>query len=231
MRHFLTLFSILLLSGLAACTSSTSGSIDQTALQQVLRSAARQEAIIDSATLADRMLSNPETLTLIDLRSADAFRKGSIEGAQRMDPPDLLSVEFSPERDLVLYDADGAVGAQVATVLRLKGVTSARHLAGGYAGWISHLTGKVEGAGEDVALARTAARRAAIACRFEGDYVAAAGLVPAAASNSAGYVPAVQPAVPPPAAASDSLGLGLGLGLGPAPEARPRGKLKIGEGC
>ena len=91
-----------------------------------------------------------------------------------------------------------------------------------------------------MAAAREAARRGAIACRFEGDCVATAGSIPKgesiAAADGGGYVPALQPTAAPtqePAAAPDDLGLGLDLGLGPAPtqKPRPRGKLKIGEGC
>jgi hypothetical protein len=100
------------------------------------------------------------------------------------------------------------------------------------------------------------AKKQAVACWFEGDYVAAAGLTVKQTTPAGGYVPPLEPVTAEAEEDSlglglgiglgpeeaqekpqeDSLGLGLGLGLGPEDaqesEAAPTtGKLKIGEGC
>jgi hypothetical protein len=92
----------------------------------------------------------------------------------------------------------------------------------------------------------------AVACRFAGDYAAAAGLVPEAPATSTAQppaadplglglglglgTPAVQPTAPATQPAADPLGLGLGLGLGTdevkdSQDKPSRGKLLIKAEC
>lgn len=225
--------ALLAIFALTGCSPRSGEPADQLALQQVLRAAVRDEMAIDAATLADRLLSNPEGLALFDLRPDAEFAQNHLETATRRGPTDLLTAELPPARDLILYDADGALAAQTAAVLRLDGHERIYYLRGGYAGWKDYLAGNGQPTDGGVQAARDQARRTAIACRFEGDYVATAGLVPRTeAAPGGGYAPTTRPATPAPAAPADSLGLGLDLGLGPEQSApRPRGRLKIGEGC
>jgi hypothetical protein len=124
----------------------------------------------------------------------------------------------------------------------------AHYLVGGYQAWTDEMYGA---AGEGTASEQ--AKKQAVACWFEGDYIAEAGL--AVKSGTGGYVPPLEPASA--GSQEDSLGLGLGIGLGPATSEEPKedslglglglglgpedaqesesssggGKLIIGEGC
>jgi len=159
---------------------------------------------------------------------------------------------------LVLYADTTAPAAQAVALLRLAG-QSAYALDGGYERWLSYTTNP-DGNCEACGAPSERAERQAVACYFQGEYVAAAGL----AVRQGGYTPPVTPVSaaekpatgksdalglglglglgpepePAPAQKADSLGLGLGLGLGPAdapkptaPEAPKKPKLIIGEGC
>ena len=146
--------------------------------------------------------------------------------------------------DILVYSDRSDKAAQLTTLLRLNDI-QAFYLIGGYSQWQDNMN-NTSGNPSSTTTAQTMAKQQAIACWFEGDYVATAGLVPkptlAAAS---GYVPPLQPAANQqvtdelglglglglgPEQPADELGLGLGLGLGPEQTA-PKGKLNIGEGC
>jgi len=248
---------------LAGCSPPGNQGADQNALDQAARAAVRMETQVQPEALSDRLIKDSGDFVLLDLRDAAEYGAGHIESAQPASLTDLVSPtgrgQLPPAKDVIVYDADGALGAQAAALLRLAGVERAYFLEGGYAGWQSHVAGPNDPTATDTAAAREAARQAAIACRFEGDYVATAGLVPQAPAGGA-YTPGTTPAQPPvQAAQTDALGLGLGLGLGPAdaapqPQAAdngsglglglglglgpadaappaPRGRLNIGEGC
>jgi rhodanese-related sulfurtransferase len=246
---------------LAGCAPTGNQGADQQALDQAARAAVRLETAVTPADLADRLVRQSGDFVLLDLRDPADYAAMHIESASTANLPELVGADARADlpsaKDVILYGADGSVGPQAAALLRLAGIERAYFLQGGYAGWLAHLTGPVEVAPGDREAAQEAAKRAAIACRFEGDYVAAAGLVPKAPAGA--YKPATTPATAPQAAGgNDGLGLGLGLGLGPAtpapagttadssglglglglglgPEgaapAPSPGRLNIGEGC
>jgi hypothetical protein len=126
-------------------------------------------------------------------------------------------------------------------------------LLGGYSYWQAYLHDPQEAGIAEMDPQQRAAYQA-VACRFAGDYVAEAGLVPegvtvqakptgaATAPDPLGLglglglgTPAVQQPAPPQPAA-DPLGLGLGLGVGSdeikeSQEKPSRGKLLIKAEC
>jgi rhodanese-related sulfurtransferase len=221
---------------LAGCSPAPSGGPDNSAgridLAQLARAAAHNELAVAPAQLADRVLARRDDHSLLDLRSAEAFAAGHIKTARHAQLLELLDPAganaLPPGRDLVVYGDDGGASAEAATLLRVAG-HNAYYLQGGYQGWQAHLHGEPPPASP-----QEAAKRAAVACWFEGDYVAAAGLVvkEGAAPAAGAYTPPLQPAAPAPAAAPDPLGLGLGLGLGPETAPAPAtGRLNVGEGC
>jgi rhodanese-related sulfurtransferase len=243
---------LLVLFATGGCSPSTGGAaIDQNALDQAARAIVRAEDRVAASELADLHIGDRSSVTVIDLRPRADFEAGHIEGASHAELTALLSPEgregVADGSRLVLVSADGTHAAQAAALLRVAGVT-AQALDGGYAAWRRLMEGGESGAAADAAAARAQAKRQAVACWFEGDYVAAAGLAvkqDAAPAATGGFVPPLQPATPAPAPAEDPLGLGLGtpgaaaaedplgLGLGVPGEAsaRPARKLKIREGC
>jgi hypothetical protein len=79
-------------------------------------------------------------------------------------------------------------------------------LLGGYNYWQAYLNDP-EAAGVAEMDPQERAAYQAVACRFAGDYVAAAGLVPETPAAAGAPAATTEPA-------ADPLGLGLGLGLG-----------------
>jgi rhodanese-related sulfurtransferase len=240
------------------CSPAPETGLSDGKLGPVARAIIRGEDRFAVADLAQALIQDRADLLLLDLRPVDAFAAEHIEGAESLPLDRLLSqaglAELPGDRRLVLYAETTAPAAQAAVLLRLAGL-DAYALEGGYRHWLDYTTNPQSAADADP---QTRAERQAVACYFEGDYVAAAGL---AVKTDGGYRPPVTPvgraeaaaksdalglglglglgpASPPepaPAAEADALGLGLGLGLGPAdapkPAAAPKGKLIIGEGC
>lgn len=235
MKALLALAAVPLLLPLGACTPTPTEGSGTTDLGQLARAVINDEYAVTPADLADRILQRREDHVLIDLRPAPAFDATHIKTAQRFDLPQLLDpagrAALPPAHALIVYAEEGGPSAQAAALLRIAGL-DAYYLQGGYRGWQNQLHGE-----PPPATPQEAAKRAAVACWFEGDYVAAAGLaVKGVASPApAAYTPPLQPATPPAAApaAPDPLGLGLDLGLGPEtkPAAPAPGRLKVGEGC
>lgn len=220
----------LLMAG--GCSPSTGGqAVDQRVLDQAARTIVRAEDRIDAPALADLIIRNRSAVVVIDLRSQTDFNTGHIEGARHGELTSLLSEDgragLADAAMPVLVSEDGSLAAQAVALLRIAGV-KAYALDGGHAAWRRLMEGDEAGWPVGAAAARAEAKRRAVACWFEGDYVAAAGLSVKQESPPAagGYVPPLAPATPAAPVAEDPLGLGLGL----APE-QPARKLKIREGC
>jgi len=228
---------------LTGCTgdSGNSSGIDQQRLDLVARAIVQKEGLISAADLADRLIVAQGAPLVMDLRNPREFAAASIRGSANADIPTLLTEsgrsELTKVPEVVLVSASGVEAAQTAALLRATGVTVSV-LQGGFEAWQRYLENP-EGAPADAGEAREMAKRQATACWFEGDYVAAAGLVVKtpddSATRSGGYVPPLEPVQAPEAPAADPLGLGLGLGLGPEDvqphRQRTRKRLRIGEGC
>ena len=244
--------SILLLA-LAGCSpQSPSGDGLQQQLATLSQGITRQQYAVQATDLADRVIKQRNDHLLIDLRSDTTQR---IKTAIVANPADLLATpgqtDLPAGRDLILVSENGGQAAQTALLLRLQG-SNAFYLDGGYQAWANAL-GNVQDKPATADEAAAMARQQAVSCWFEGDYVAAAGLVVKTPAAAKGYTPQLKPVKqgealglgldlglgPQPATqgsaqqepAGGNLGLGLGLGLGPQPAAKPRPKLLIGEGC
>jgi rhodanese-related sulfurtransferase len=215
--------TILILAGTQGCTpSGTPGSGLDNRLETVARAIVRGEDRLQIPNLAQALIERRQDLLLLDLRPAEQFEAEHIEGALNVPLTQLLSEagmqDLPDDRMLVLYADTTAPAAQATALLRLAG-HDAYALEGGFEQWLSYTT---DPAGTCAACEPATARaeRQAVACYFQGDYVAAAGL----AVRQGGYTPPVTPvggAEKPAATQADALGLGLELGLGPEPQPEP----------
>ena len=79
---------------------------------------------------------------LIDLRSEDEFRLGSIPGARRLVATDLLAGkhEFGLDDELIVYCRSGAGSRRVVEEMRERGFARVKHLRGGFAAWLRERT-------------------------------------------------------------------------------------------
>jgi rhodanese-related sulfurtransferase len=258
----LALSSGILALALAGCAPNkdAQAGIDPEALDQVARAIEREEDRITPQALADRLIKRSRDFVLYDLRSAFEYEQDHIDTAQNVLLPVLISAKgreaLPVDQRVIVYSADGSASAQAAALLRVAGV-DAYALAGGYDAWLRYIAGPT-GTPANAAEARAMAKQQAVACYFQGEYVADAGL---AVKTGGGYTPPLKPAQSAPAEAdplglglglglgpesaqpqpqeapADPLGLGLGLGLGPESGSTPSpggatpGKLNIGEGC
>ena len=222
---------------LAGC-SEPSGFDRVGAAAALAKTVADEQDHVTVEELSDWIIKDQRDFALLDIRDRADFDTGHIEGARHVPLAGLMSgasLDALPVgRKVVVYSNGTAHAAQATLLLRLVD-RDAYALLGGFNHWQLYLNDPQAAAAAEMDPARRAVYQA-VACRFEGDYVAAAGLAPkvAAAVASAPTAaapagedplglglglglgsPAVQPAAPPAAApAADPLGLGLGLGLG-----------------
>lgn len=224
---------------LTGCSdNNTASGLSQNVLDQAARALVRGEDRISAAELSDLLITQREPLNLIDLRSRADFDAGHIESSGHAQTTDLVSeagrAVLNPDERLVLISASGVEAGKAATLLRLTGIP-AQALDGGYASWLAQMSGDAKPQAGDAEAAQALAKRKAVACRLEGDYVATAGLTvkaePSTAAGGAGYMPPLQPAESEPQADPLGLGLGLGLGEGVAPAKPEPKRLRIREGC
>jgi len=201
-------------------------------LSETARLIEKSEIAVTVENLSDIIIKQQNNYRLYDVRPEAEFNTGHIKSAENMSGSELLSAkrtnDLNSGRQIVLYSAQSDKAAQLAVLLRTRGVP-AYYLQGGYRLWSGQMSeAPVPGS------ATEQARKKAVACWFEGDYVAEAGLAVKSANRSGGYVPPLEPVNAEPEPVMDTLGLGLGLGLGPedeAPAETSGGTLKIGEGC
>jgi rhodanese-related sulfurtransferase len=202
----------LLILGVAGCDRSmdAQGGLNRDSLARVAQSIARSEDHVAVKDLADLIIQETGDFILIDVRDAGAYQAGHIKTARSLPLTELLSAEaidgLEAGRKLILYSEESANAAQAAAVLRLAG-RDAYSLTGGYQQWLGYMTEPASAsAGGD---AHEQAKRQAVQCYFEGDYVAEAGLM-VKAGEAGGFTPPLMP-VESDAGAGDPLGLGLGL--------------------
>jgi rhodanese-related sulfurtransferase len=214
---------LLMGAGLNGCgQDGDPGSALDNRMEPVARAILRGEDKFQVSELTEALIERRQDLLLMDLRPAERFEAEHIEAALNVPLERLLSQQGISElpagRMLVLYTETTTLAAQAAALLRLAG-KDAYALEGGFQEWLSYTTDPA-GAGQPGESAAARAERQAVACYFQGDYVAAAGL----AVRQGGYTPPVTPvgAKDKPAAKKDTLGLGLGLGLGPTPKPQPK---------
>ncbi len=193
--------SVLLLVMVRPATESS-----HSVLHEVAEHIVRGEDRFEVAALSDRIIGRHNDFSLVDIRSRERFDTGHIQTAQHIPLPLLAAEEgqsgLPRDRIVVVYGEKTAKAAQAVLMLRLAGF-NAYALSGGYQKWMQAMS-----AADAETDAREQAKRQAARCYFEGDYVAAAGLM-VKESDVAGYTPPLQPVEPPPD--NDPLGLGLGL--------------------
>jgi phage shock protein E len=94
---------------------------------------------IDQQALLDRIAARDETLLILDVRTAEEYAQGHVEGAVHI-PYDQLpqrvgEIEAAKDRDVVLYCRSGRRSEIAAGTLREKGFTRLLHLEGDMLAW------------------------------------------------------------------------------------------------
>ena len=157
--------------------------------------------------LADWIIKDQRDYELIDIRERSEFHAGHIDGARHIPLAALMSDDalatLPVGRKVVVYSNGTAHAAQAAILLRLI-ERDGYALLGGYNYWQAYLKDPESAGVAEMDPVRRAEYQA-VACYFEGEYVAESGLMPKGMPRRAS-------AESKPAA--DPLGLGLGLGLG-----------------
>ena len=86
-----------------------------------------------------RMLEKGEDFTLIDVREADEYAKGTIPGAVKLSrgilERDIHQVVTDKSRKIVLYCGGGYRSALAAVNLKKMGYTNVISMDGGWRGW------------------------------------------------------------------------------------------------
>jgi rhodanese-related sulfurtransferase len=76
---------------------------------------------------------------LLDLRPAEAFKKGHLNGARNIPSHEILNATETlkkyKEKPVLVYDESGSLGASAARQLMAQGFTKAVNLRGGLAAW------------------------------------------------------------------------------------------------
>jgi rhodanese-related sulfurtransferase len=215
-RYLPTTILLPVLTGVLLTACSEPPSFDRAgAATELAKTIAIGADHVTVAELSHWIIRDRRDFTLLDIRESADFAAGHIEGARNVPLAGLMSdtsLDALPAgRKVVVYSNGTAHAAQAALLLRLV-ERDAYALLGGYNHWQAYLHDP-EAAGVAEMDPKQRAAYQAVACRFAGDYVAAAGLTP----HTVAAAPALSPE---PAAPVDPLGLGLGLGLG-SPELQP----------
>ena len=204
------------LAMLSVAVSLLAGCGDNTALDRqgmaaaLAKTIAAEEDHVTVAELSDWLIKDQRDYELVDIREKTEFDTGHIQGAQHIPLAGLLAdnalAALPQGRKVVVYSNGTAHAAQAAVLLRLV-ERDAYALLGGYNYWQAYLNDPQSAGVDEMDPAERAAYQA-VACYFEGEYMAAAGLIPKVAAVSTSLD------TPTPATAADPLGLGLELGLG-----------------
>lgn len=192
------------------------GCTDEPSVQMTGKAAALAQFIaaehdhVTVAELAHWIVKDQRDYELLDIRGAAEFDAGHIDGARNVPLAALMSdaslAALPQGRKVVVYSNGSAHAAQAALLLRLVD-RDAYALLGGFNYWRAYLNDP-QSAGVAEMDAAQRARYQAVACFFEGDYLASAGLLPKAAALP------VARGEDAAGGGTDALGLGLGLGLG-----------------
>jgi thiosulfate sulfurtransferase len=196
-------------AGLAGCAEKAQVDIAGRAAALAKTIAAERDHVT-VAELSDWIIKDQRDFTLIDIRDQPDFAADHIRGARHVPLASLMSdaaLAGLPEGSkVVVYSNGTAHAAQAALLLRLVD-RDAYALLGGFNHWQAYLQDPNSAGVAEMDPAQRAQYQA-VACFFEGDYMADAGFAPPMPAPGR---PETQPTVPE---AADPLGLGLGLGLG-----------------
>jgi phage shock protein E len=94
---------------------------------------------IDQQALLDRIAAHDETLLILDVRTAEEYAQGHVEGAVHI-PYDQLpqragEIEAAKGKDVVLYCRSGRRSEIAAETLKEKGFARLLHLEGDMLAW------------------------------------------------------------------------------------------------
>lgn len=156
-------------AGLVACGQPPG---TQVTLVDVAQSAARQDDRVSVEDLAEWLIEDRKDFLLIDVRSADDFKKGQIGDAQNIPLAALVTSEslqgLPVDRRIVVYSNGSENAAKAAVMLRLAGF-DAHLVTGGYNAWQQRiLNPDISAQALDGESLKVAAQRA-YSCYFIGD--------------------------------------------------------------
>lgn len=209
MNRYTLIAIVLCLPGalsISACSDSDTRAIPETHnIEQVARMVARREDRVSASDLAHWIIEDRRDFMLIDVRSADEYEKGHIDGARNLSTSELLSVEqlekLPDDRKLIVYSQGSETAAQTVVLLRLQGY-NANLLLGGYNFWSRQvLNPDIHPTLADGEYSRTPEQQA-IACYFVGGDKMTQASTPV---RKPAFVPPVvsRPATPPPPATDE----------------------------
>lgn len=173
---------------------------------KLAKAIAAEQDHVTALELADWIIKDQRDFELVDIRDQADYDSGHIRHARHIALAALVSdaalASLPKGRKIVVYSNGTAHAAQATILLRLLD-RDAYALLGGFNYWQAYLRDP-QSAGVVEMDPVKRARYGAVACFFEGDYVANAGLLPKGMTAPVEAQKA--------AAVADSLGLGLGLG-------------------
>lgn len=108
---------------------------------------------------------NPETVTLVDVRTPSEYQLGHIPGAINLPVDDLRGLldQLDPKRTIYVYCAVGLRGYLASNILRQRGFADVRNLIGGFRLWRS-ATGSYEQPARPAAINHCAASATSATC-------------------------------------------------------------------
>jgi rhodanese-related sulfurtransferase len=164
---------VLLGCAVAACGDNqvTSGQPAAATLARVAQAVARQEERVSPADLAHWIIEGRKDFMLVDIRPADDYARGHIDGAGNVSITELVSPQhlqaLPDDRRIIVYSNGSENAAKAAVMLRLAGYDAAL-LAGGYNFWSQQvLNPDIPETAADDEIPQLAEQRA-IACYFIG---------------------------------------------------------------
>jgi len=111
--------------------------------EEIAKAIAGNEDHMSSDKLSQWIIEGKSDYRLIDIRSAEDFKKGSIKTAQNIPFTELLSAktidrEFTDEKTIVLYSNGDSHASQAWMILKTAG-KEVMVLTGGYNGWVESI--------------------------------------------------------------------------------------------
>jgi rhodanese-related sulfurtransferase len=187
---------------LAACGGpAPESAVSAEALQKVAQGVARKEGRVAAEELARWIIEGRKDFVLIDIRSADAFALGHVQGAEHVPLTELVTptalAGLPSDRKVIVYSQGPEETAAAATLLRLGGRDGVV-LTGGYEAWSRDVLNPDIPAVATVGEAPALAEKRAIACYFVGGQGSKA--------EAPVYAPKPAPVAPPAAAAPAKTG-------------------------
>jgi rhodanese-related sulfurtransferase len=202
------IFSVLGALSVTACSDHGGKSpLGAGNFDQVAQAVARRDDRVSAADLAGWIIQGKRDFVLIDLRPANDFASGHIDGARNVAVPELLSPQqmktLPKDRKVVVYSQGSETAAQAVVLLRLAGY-DADLLQGGYNFWTQHVLNPASQPSQADEESPGIAEKQAIACYFVGGRAAAQAPAPLPQPIKPAFVPPIsKPAVPPPPASHE----------------------------